>query len=157
MFYSLTSVGCCHCVQKERPRRKIDNWCGGDAHGIKFGVAEIPCGHWRANVTLPNNAAIEGIERIHVIHFSHGNDHRFATWAVLDVKRLRVDGAFDCAVKVQVARQIRGGPQSEGRVNVETVSRIVVMKLRHVHLRACGRSRPKNSKAKSSNDKRANW
>src|SRR6266480_1052280 len=104
MFYSLTPVGCRHCVQKERARSKIDNGRASDAHGIKFGVAEIPCGHWRANVTLPNNAAIERVERIHVIHFGYGNDRCSATWTIIEVERLRVNDAFDCAVKVHVAR-----------------------------------------------------
>src|ERR1044072_3972338 len=124
MFYGLPRVRCCYCIQEERPRRKIDNRRASDAHRIKFGVAEIPCGHWRANVTLPNNTAIEGVERIHVIQFGYGNDHRFATWAVLDVERLRVNDAFDSAVKVQVAHQIRSGALIEGRVNVKAIPRI---------------------------------
>ena len=49
------------------------------------------------------NGAVEGVECIDVIRFGGDNDHRAAAWAALDVKRLRVNVADDCAVEIQVA------------------------------------------------------
>ena len=79
------------------------------------GVPMMPTGlmfpHGRPEVTggpmsaLPNHRAGNGVERINIIRFGDGNDHR-AVWAALDVKRLRVNVAEDRAVKVQVADQI---------------------------------------------------
>src|SRR6516225_226965 len=54
----------------------------------------------------------------------------------LDVKRLRVNVANNCAVEVQVARQIGGCALGECRINVKTVTRFVVVKLRNIDLRA---------------------
>ena len=69
---------------------------------------EIACRYRRANVTLPDNAAIHSIERVHVIRFGYRNDRCPAAWAVVDVERLRIDVADNCAVKVQIARKISG-------------------------------------------------
>ena len=103
MFDGSAIIWSGHCGQKQRPRREIDNGCAGDAYRIKFRVAEIPCGHWWPNITLPKNAAIDGVERIHVVQFGRDNDHR-AAWTTLDIQRLRINGAFDRPVKVQIAR-----------------------------------------------------
>ena len=91
------------------------------AHGIKLGANEIACRHRRANVTLPNNGAVAGIESIHVIRLRGDNDHRPAARTALNVKRLRVDVAYDCAVEIQVACQIRCGVEREGGINMKTV------------------------------------
>src|SRR5206468_809555 len=90
-------------------------------------------------VALPNDAAIEGVERIHIIRFGYRNDRRPTARAGIDVKRLRIDVADDRAVKVEVPRQIGRGAQRESGVNIKTVPRSVIVKLRYVHLRVCGR------------------
>ena len=91
VFLGRAAVGCDHCVQKERARSKIDNRRAGDAHGIKFGAYEIVCGTPAANVALPDNAAIDRIERVDIIRFGRCNNYRRATRAVLDVKRLGIN------------------------------------------------------------------
>ena len=45
------------------------------------------------------------VERINIIRFGYRNDH-WTAWAALDVKRLRVNVAYNRAVKVQIACQI---------------------------------------------------
>ena len=52
----------------------------------------------------------------------------------IDVERLRIDVADDRAVKVEVPRQIGRGTLRERGVNVKTVPRIMIVKLRNVHL-----------------------
>src|SRR5207253_3618595 len=116
-------------------RSKIDNRCAGDAHGIKLRADEIVSRHCRTNVSLPDKAAVNRVERIYIVRFSRDNDHRPAAGTVLDIKRLRIDVADNRAVKVQVAREIGRGALCESRVNVKTVSRRVIVKLGHVHLR----------------------
>jgi len=71
---------------------------------------------------LPDNGAIAGIERIHIIRFRCHDDHRLAARAVLDVKRLGVNVANNCAVEVQVALQIGRCAQAECGINVKTVA-----------------------------------
>ena len=91
-----------------------------------------------AHISLPDNAAVHSVERVHIIRFGHRNDHRPAAWTALDVKRLRINVADNCAVKVQVARQIRGSGWREGRIDVKAVTRIMVVKLGNVDLCVCG-------------------
>jgi len=79
-----------------------------------------------------------------------------AAWAILDVERLRMDVADNCAVKIQIAYQIGSGTRRESRVNVETVAGIMIVKLRNVHLCVRRKNCAQNSKAASSNDERAN-
>ena len=103
MFDGRAAIGRNHCVQKQRARSKIDNRRADDAHGTDIGAMEIGCGHRSAHVSLPDNAAVHCVERIHVIRFGDRNDHRAARTA-LDVKRLRVNVAHDRPVEVQVSR-----------------------------------------------------
>ena len=107
-----------------------------DAYRIKFGAYEIVCRHWLAHISLPDNRTVASIQRVHVIRFRRDNDHRFAIGAALDVKRLSVNVANNCAVEVQVAPQIGGCALGECRINVKTVTRFVVVKLRNIDLRA---------------------
>ena len=98
-------------------------------------MQEHPAEQRLANiVALPNDAAIEGVERIHIIRFGYRNDRRPAAWTVVDVKRLRIDVADDRAVKVEVPRQMGRCAQRESGINVKTVPRIMIVKLRNVHL-----------------------
>ena len=136
MFYGFAAIGCGYRVQKQRARRQIDNRGTDDAHGIELSAFEIACRHRRANVALPNNGAVYSIERVHIIRFGYRNDRRPAAWTVVDVKRLRVNVAHDCAVEIQVACQIRCGVEREGGINIETVPRIVIVELGNVDLSA---------------------
>jgi len=82
MFYSLTPSGVV-IVQKERPRSKIDNGRASDAHGINLGCRE-PSADTAGQRYAPNNAAIERVERVHIIHFGYGNDRCSATWTIIE-------------------------------------------------------------------------
>ena len=138
LLLSRAAVECNHGVQKQRARSKIDNRRAGDAHGIKLRADEIVSRHCRTNVSLPDNAAVNRVERVDVVRFSRDNDYRPAARTVLDIKRLRIHVADDRAVKVQVPRQIGRSALCESRVNIKTVARRVIVKLGHVHLRVCG-------------------
>src|SRR5204863_7688170 len=98
MFYGCAAIGRDHCVQKERPRIKIDHRRTDDAHGTNFGALEIRCRHWSAHVPLPDNTSINTVQRIHIVRLRHCNDH-WAVWTALDVKRLSVNVAYDRTVK----------------------------------------------------------
>ena len=95
------------------------------------------CRHRSAYISLPDNAAVRSVERIHIIRFGHRNDHWPAAWTALDVKRLRVNVAYDRAVKVQVARQIRRSRLREGRIDIKAITRTMVVILGNVDLRVC--------------------
>ena len=99
MFYGRPAIGRNHCVQKQRPGSKIDNRRADDAHGTDLSAGEIGCGHRSAYISLPDNAAVHGIERVHIIGFSHRNDH-WTVWTALDVKWLRVNVAYNRTVEV---------------------------------------------------------
>ena len=142
--------------KKSAREAKIDNRRANDAHRIKFGHAEIAADTGRPNIAFPDNAAIKGVERVHIIRFGHGNNHCPAAWAAFDVKRLRINVARNRAVKVQVARQIGGRARRECGINVKTVPRIVIMKLRNVHLCVCCENCAQNGNARFSNDERTN-
>ncbi len=60
---------------------------------------EIGCGHRSAYISLPDNGAIDNVKRINIIRFGYRNDH-WATRTALDVKRLRVNVAYNRTVKV---------------------------------------------------------
>lgn len=137
VFLGLAAVRRSHCVQKERTGSKINNWRTDDSHGIELGAHEITCRHGRANVAFPDNAAIDSVEPVHIIRFGHGNDHCSAVWAAFNVKRLRVNVARNCAVKVEVPRQIGGSALRERGINVKTVSRIVIVELGNVDVPTC--------------------
>jgi hypothetical protein len=106
MFNGRSAIGRDHCVQKERPRSKIDNRRPDDPHGTNLSTADIVFRHWIAYISLPNHCASRGVQRIHIIRFGYRNDH-WAAWTALNVKRLRVNVAYDRTVKIHVARQIR--------------------------------------------------
>ena len=117
------------------------------------GAWQITCHQRRAKIALPNDAAIDRVKCVDIIRFGHRNDRRPAARAAIDVKWLRVNGANDCAVKVQVARKIGGGSRRECRINVKTVPRRIVVKLGDVHLRVCW----KNYAPQGCSNKRRNW
>ena len=59
----------------------------------QIGATEIVCRHRRAHISLPDDAAVYSVERVHIIRFGHRNDRWPAAWPVIDVKRLRVNFA----------------------------------------------------------------
>lgn len=141
MLLGRASVGCGHCIEKKSAQAEVDNRRTGDAYRInESGAWQITCQQRRANIALPNDAAIDRVKCVDIIRFGHGNDRRPAARAAIDVKWLRVNGAKDCAVKVQVACKIGGGCRRECRINVKTVPRRIVVKLGDIHLRSCGKS-----------------
>ena len=93
-----------------------------DTHGIKITADEVVCRHRIAHVALPDDRAVHSVERVDVIRFGYCNNHRFAARAIIKVKRLRVDISDNCAIKVQVARQIGGCALGECGINVQTVT-----------------------------------
>jgi len=103
---------------------------------------------------LPDNAAIYGIQCVNVVRFSRCNDRRPTAWAVINVKRLRINVTDNRAVKAQIARQICGSALCESRIDIETVTQIVIAMLRHIYLRTGrhntapqgGKDQPKNGK-----------
>src|SRR5262245_61784239 len=154
MLLSRTSVGGDHCIEKKRARGEVDNRRAGDAYGVDEGEAwQIICHQRYAKIALPNDAAINRIKCVNIIRFGHRNDRRSATRAPVYVKWLRVTGADDCAVKVQVTLKIGGSSRRECRINVKTVPRRIVVKLRDVNLRACW----KNYAPQSCSNKRSSW
>ena len=96
--------------------------------------ARSGCGHRSAYISLPDNGAIHSVERIHIVRFGGHNDH-WAARTALDVKRLRVNVAYDRTVEIQVARQVGGSRLREGRIDIKAISRNVVVILANVDLR----------------------
>ena len=82
----------------------------------------------------------DGVERIHIIRFGHRNDH-WAAWTALDVKRLRINVAYDRTVKIHVARQVRRSRLREGRIDIKAITRTIVVILGNVDLRVCWKNR----------------
>ena len=87
-------------------------------------------------VSLPDYRAGGGVERINIIRFGYGNDHR-PIRSAFDVKGLGVNIAGDRAVEVQVTRQVCCRGRRERSVNVNAVAGRVVVFLRDVDLRVC--------------------
>src|SRR4029079_3781206 len=137
MFDGRPAIGCDHCVQKERTCTKINNGSPADAHGtVPRGrsAGEIGLRHRRAYISLPDNGAVHSVERIHIVRFGDRNDH-WAARTALDVKRLRVNGAYDRTVEIQVARQVGGSGLREGRIDIKPITRNIVVILANVDLR----------------------
>ena len=100
--------------------------------------------HRRAYISLPDNGAVHSVERIHIIRFGDRNDH-WAARTALDVKRLRVNGAYDRTVEIQVARQVGGSGLREGRIDIKAISRNIVVILANVDLRMRGDNSPQHT------------
>ncbi len=90
--------------------------------------------------SLPDHRAGRGIERVNVIGFCDGNDHR-PTGTALDVQRLRVNVPGNRAIKVQIARQAGRSVRRKGRVDVKPVAGKIVVLLDHIDLRVCLQNR----------------
>src|SRR6516164_5361979 len=92
------------CVKEKSSGGEIDNRRASDASGIKTSAR----GGWDGRTKIgarPNREASRGIKRIDIVLFRHGNDH-WSTRTALDIKRLSVNGAGDCAIEVEIARQV---------------------------------------------------
>ena len=154
MFLGRASVGSGHGIEKKRARGEVDNRRTGDAHSTnESGAWQITCHQRRAKIALPNDAAIDRVKCVDIIRFGHRNDRRPAARAAINIKWLRINGASDCAVKVQVARKIGGRSRRESRIDVKTVPRRIVVKLGDIHLRVCWKSYA----AQGCSKKRRNW
>ena len=139
-----------HCIEEERSRGKIDNGRSDNAKWVNRSPAQTGRDR-RANIRLPDNAAIRSVERINIIRCGHGNDH-WAPRTALDIKRLGVNIAHDCAVKVQVARDASSGRWRECRIDIKTVAGKIVVFLNHVDLGVCW----KNHAPQTGNDEQGN-
>ena len=89
----------------------------------------------RCQITVP----VDGVERVNVIGFCDGNNHR-PTGTALDVERLRVNIAGNRAIKVEVTRQASGSGRRKGRVDVQPVAGKIVVLLDHIDLRVDSRN-----------------
>ena len=72
MLNGIAAIGRGHRVEKERARVEIDNGCAIDAGRIA--VSAWIGLHRRANVALPDNAAIDSVERVYIIGVRDCND-----------------------------------------------------------------------------------
>src|SRR5262249_3863033 len=108
-----------------------------DPRGTNLSAEEIVCWHRSTYISLPNDRAIDSVQCIHIIRFGHRNDRRSAARAVVKVKRLRVNVAYDRTVEVQVARQVRRSRLRESRIDIKAIKRTMVVILGNVDLRVC--------------------
>ena len=111
----------------------------GDANRIDISAGKTRKWDSRAKVALPDHRAGRGVERVNVIRFCDGNNHR-STGTPLDVERLRVNIAGNRAIKVEVARQASGSGRRKGGVDVHSVAGKIVVLLDHVDLRIDSRN-----------------
>ena len=130
------------CVEEKSSGGEIDDRGPGDTYGIDVTARKAGQRHRLAKIALPNHRAGRSIQRINIIRFGHGNDHRTIGTA-LDVKRLGVHVAGNRAVKAQITRQVRGRRGRKRRVDVNTVAGSVVVLLRDIDLNlAFGAAQP---------------
>jgi len=132
MFNGIAAIRRGHRVEKERARVEIANGCANDAGRIGAS-AWIDC-HGRANVALPENAAIDSVQRVHVIGVRDCNDGWPPAWTVVDVEWLRENITRNGAVEIRVAYQIGGGALRESRIDIKTITRSMIVMLGHVDL-----------------------
>src|SRR5438128_7029691 len=107
-------------VQEKRSGSEIDHRRAGDPNRIDVATEKLTNRYGGPEIALPNHRASGGVERIDVVRFGHGNDH-WTVRSALDVKRLGVNVAYNCAVKIQVTRQVSGRRRSKARIDVKAV------------------------------------
>ena len=110
------------CVKKQRARRQIHDGRPGDTVRVYVAAVELGKRHRRAHVPLPDDAAVERVERIDVVGLRHGDDHRPAAGPSLDIERLGIDIADDRAVEIGVPLQTRRVGGREGGIHIKAVS-----------------------------------
>ena len=132
MFNGIAAIGRGHRVQKERARVEIDNGCASDAG--RSAVSAWIGRHGRANIALPDNAAIDSVQRVDVIRIRHCNDGWSPAWTVIDVEWLRENIARNGAVEIRIAYQIGGSALRESSIDIKTITRSMVVMLGHVDL-----------------------
>ena len=128
-------------VQEKRSGSEIDHRRAGDPNRIDVATEKLTNRYGGPEIALPNHRASGGVERIDVVRFGHGNDH-WTVRSALDVKRLGVNVAYNCAVKIQITRQVSGRRRSKARIDVKAVPGRIVVLLHDVDLRAYRKSRP---------------
>src|SRR5437588_2826071 len=128
-------------VQEKRSGSEVDHRRAGDPNRIDVATEKLANRYGGTEIALPNHRASGGVERINVVRFCYGN-HHWPIRSALDVKRLGINVAYDCAVKVQVTHEVSGGRGREGRIDVNAVPGRIVVLLRDVDLRAYRKSRP---------------
>src|SRR5437588_8596787 len=107
-------------VQEKRSGSEVDHRRAGDPNRIYVATEKLANRYGGTEIALPNHRASGGVERINVVRFGHGNDH-WPVRSALDVKRLGINVAYDCAVKVQVTHEVSAGRGREGRSDVNAV------------------------------------
>jgi hypothetical protein len=136
-------------IEEKRSRRQVDNWCADSANRTNISTRKT-CSDRRSDIgALPNHRARIGVERINIIRCRNNDDHRSVRTA-LDVKRLRMNVADDCAIKVQVTDQISRIARRECWIDIQTVPRRIIVLLGDVDL-CIGRQ---GGSAANSNEKR---
>src|SRR5947207_5081910 len=128
-------------VQEKRSGSEIDHRRAGDPNRIDVATEKLANRYGGPEIALPNHRASGGVERINVVRFGHGNDH-WTVRSALDVKRLGLNVAYNCAIKVQITQEVSGGRGREGRIDVNAVPGRIVVLLRDVDLRAYRKSCP---------------
>src|SRR4029077_18149612 len=128
-------------VQEKRSGSEVDHRRAGDPNRIDVATEKLANRYGVAEIALPNHRASGGVERVNVVRFCYGNDH-WTVRSALNVKRLGVNVAYNCAVKVQVTQEVSGGRGRKGRIDVNAVAGRIVVLLRDVDLRAYRKSRP---------------
>src|SRR5882724_7500080 len=122
-------------VDEEGSGSEIDHRRASDPNRIDV-TARKTGSNGRAYVALPNHCSGRGVERINVIRFGDGNNHR-PTETALDVQRLPVNVPGNRAVEVKVTSQASSSRRRKSCVDVDAVAGKIVVLLSDVHLRVC--------------------
>src|SRR5438046_7293196 len=107
-------------VQEKRSGSEVDHRRAGDPNRIDVAAEKLANRYGGAEIALPNHRASGGVERINVVRFCHDNDH-WPVRSALNVKRLGVNVAYNCAVKIQVTRQVSRRGRRKARADVSAV------------------------------------
>ena len=140
-----------HGVEKKCPRWKIDNGRAENAERADR-TARQSGRYGRAHVALPDYGAGKRVKRINIVRLGHRDHHRLAARPVFDVKGLGKYVADNRAVKVRVARQIGCVSGREYGIDVETISRKMIVMLSDVDRSICRENRTKNGNAQTKNE-----
>src|SRR5881296_1171885 len=107
-------------IQEKRSGSEVDHRRAGDPNRIDVATEKLANRYGRAEIDLPDHRAGIGAQRVNIVRFGHGNNH-WPVRSALDVKRLGVNVAYNCAVKVQITLEVSGGRGRKGRIDVNAV------------------------------------